>query len=152
MLPTVRGFRQPLAAAYRTTLTSVIETQIAAGNLRVGTLHAHCPAVQPDDAALLADPALAAADPGLESVANVNTPEEYEQARSRPGPDVLVGAPGGGPRRVRAASVGEAALAVGVALDRQVLVTVNGDQIVADPRLPLVAGDTVAFRTADAGG
>ena len=45
-----------------------------------------------------------------------------------------------------------AALAVGVALDRHVLVTVNGDQIVADPRLPLVAGDTVAFRTAEAGG
>ena len=43
-----------------------------------------------------------------------------------------------------------AALAVGVALDRHVLVTVNGDQIVADPRLPLVAGDTVAFRTAEA--
>ena len=85
-------------------------------------------------------------------MANVNTPEEYEHARSRLGPDVRVGAPGRGRRTVRAASVGEAALAVGVALDRHVLVTVNGDQIVADPRLPLVAGDTVAFRTADAGG
>ncbi|HEY7104411.1 MAG TPA: molybdenum cofactor guanylyltransferase [Mycobacteriales bacterium] len=150
VLPTVRGVRQPLAAAYRTTLTAVIEAQIGAGNLRVGSLLAHCTAVQPDEAALLADPAVAAADPGLDSVANVNTPEEYRRARSRPGPDVRVEC-AGTHRAVPAASVGEAAAAVGLALDRHVLVTVNDEHVVGDPRLPLVAGDTVVFRGTAAG-
>ena len=158
VLPTVRGFRQPLAAAYRTTLTTVIEAQVEAGNLRVGSLVDRCTAVQPDDTALLADPAVAAADPGLDSVRNVNTPEEYERARSRPGPDVRVECLGAlaragrrGPRTVPAASLGEAASAVDLAFDRHVVAAVNGDHIVRDPRLPLVAGDTVAFRATAAG-
>jgi molybdopterin-guanine dinucleotide biosynthesis protein A len=147
VLPIVRGFRQPLAAAYRTALAGVLEAQIAAGNLRAGSLPEHCSAVQPDEAALLADPALAAADPDLESVANVNTPEEYERARSRPGPAVRVECVGaeGGPRTVPAASLAEAAAAVGLALDRHAVVTLNGNRAVPDPRLPLVAGDTVTF-------
>jgi molybdopterin-guanine dinucleotide biosynthesis protein A len=33
-----------------------------------------------------------------------------------------------------------------------VVAAINGDHIVRDPRLPLVAGDTVAFLSADAGG
>ena len=154
VLPTVRGFRQPLAAAYRTTLATVIEAQVEAGNLRVGSLVEHCTAVQPDDSALLADPEVAAADPALDSVRNVNTPEEYERARSRPGPAVRVeclGALASGPRTVPAASLGEAASAVDLALDRHVLPAVNGDHVVRDPRLPLVAGDTVAFRSTAAG-
>ena len=158
VLPTVRGFRQPLAAAYRTTLTTVIEAQIEAGNLRVGSLVEHCTAVQPDDSALLADPAVAATDPALDSVRNVNTPEEYERARSRPGPDVRVECVGAlaragrrGPRTVPAASLGEAASAVDLTLDRHVLAAVNGDHIVRDPRLPLVAGDTVTFRATAVG-
>jgi len=159
VLPTVRGFRQPLAAAYRTALATLIEAQIAEGNLRPGMLLEHCTAVRPDDASLLADPAVAAADPALDSVQNVNTPEDYEQARSRPGPEVRVECFGAlaradrrGPRTVPAASLGEAAAAVDLALDRHVVAAINGDQIVRDPRLPLVAGDTVAFLSADAGG
>jgi molybdopterin-guanine dinucleotide biosynthesis protein A len=159
VLPTVRGFRQPLAAAYRTGLTALIEAQIAAGNLRPGMLLKHCTAVQPDDIALLADPAVAAADPALDSVQNVNTPDEYEQARARPGPAVTVDCFGAlaradrrGPRTVAAASLGEAAAAVELALDRHVVAAINGDHIVRDGRLPLVAGDTVAFLSADAGG
>jgi len=158
VLPTVRGFRQPLAAAYRTTLATLIAAQVEAGNLRVGSLVDRCTAVQPDDTALLADPAVAAADPGLDSVRNVNTPEEYERARSRPGPDVRVECLGAlaragrrGPRTVPAASLGEAASAVDLAFDRHVVAAVNGDHIVRDPRLPLVAGDTVAFRATAAG-
>jgi molybdenum cofactor guanylyltransferase len=159
VLPTVRGFRQPLAAAYRTTLASVIEAQVGAGNLRVGALVEHCTAVQPDDSALLTDPAVAAGDPGLDSVRNVNTPEEYERARSRPGPAVrvecagaLAGADRRGQQTVRAATLGEAAGALGLTLDRHVLAAVNGGDVVRDPRLPLVAGDTVTFRPAAAGG
>jgi molybdopterin-guanine dinucleotide biosynthesis protein A len=159
VLPTVRGYRQPLAAGYRTALTGLIEAQIAEGNLRPGMLLKHCSAVQPDDTALLADPAVAATDSGLDSVQNVNTPEEYELARARPAPDVTVecfGALAGvhrrGPRTVAAASLGEAAVAVDLALDRHVVAAINGDHIVRDARLPLVAGDTVAFLSADAGG
>jgi molybdopterin-guanine dinucleotide biosynthesis protein A len=159
VLPTVRGFRQPLAAAYRTGLTALIEAQIAAGNLRPGMLLKHCTAVQPDDIALLADPAVAAADPALDSVQNVNTPDEYDRARARPGPAVTVDCFGAlaradrrGPRTVAAATLGEAAGAVDLALDRHVVAAINGDHIVRDGRLPLVAGDTVAFLSADAGG
>jgi molybdenum cofactor guanylyltransferase len=159
VLPTVRGYRQPLAAGYRTGLTGLIEAQIAAGNLRPGMLLKHCTATQPDEAALLADRRLAAADPALDSVQNVNTPEDYEQARDRPGPDVVVECFGAlakgdrrGPRTVPAASLGEAAAAIGLTLDRHVVAAVDGEQIVRDPRVPLVAGDTVAFLSADAGG
>lgn len=159
VLPNVRGYRQPLAAAYRTSLTALIEAQIAAGNLRPGMLLKHCTAAQPDDAGLLTDRRLAAVDPELDSVQNVNTGEEYETARSRPGPEVTVecfGALAKGDRRgartVPAASLGEAAAAIGLALDRHVVAAVDGEQIVRDPRLPLVAGDTVAFLSADAGG
>lgn len=41
--------------------------------------------VELDEAALLADPELAAADPELESVFNVNSPEDYDAARARSG-------------------------------------------------------------------
>jgi molybdopterin-guanine dinucleotide biosynthesis protein A len=159
VLPMVRGFRQPLAAGYRTALTPVIEAQLAQGNLRPGMLLRHCTAVLPDDAALLADHALARVDPRLDSVQNVNTPDEYAQARARPAPDVVVecfgalaGADRRGPRTVAAATLGAAAAAVRLALDRHVVAAINGDQIVRDPLLPLVAGDTVAFLSADAGG
>jgi molybdopterin-guanine dinucleotide biosynthesis protein A len=57
-----------------------------------------------------------------------------------------------GPRNVRAASLGAAAAAVGITLDRHVIAAVNGDQMTRDARLPLVAGDMVAFLSADAGG
>jgi molybdenum cofactor guanylyltransferase len=159
VLPMVRGFRQPLAAGYRTALTGLIEAQIAAGNLRPGMLLKHCTAVLPDDAALLADPRVAATDPELDSVANVNTPEDYAAARDRPGPRVVVECFGAlaragrrGPRTVPAASLGEAAAAVELSLDRHVVAAINGDQIVREARLPLVTGDTVAFLSADAGG
>jgi molybdopterin-guanine dinucleotide biosynthesis protein A len=36
-----------------------------------------------DAAALLIDPVLAVADPALDSVVNVNTPEEYQAAAGR---------------------------------------------------------------------
>ena len=66
------------------------------------------PSPRLDDAALLADPLLAALDPDLDSVLNVNTPEDYQAARQRPAPEVTVqlfgalikaGQPGG-PRTV----------------------------------------------------
>jgi molybdenum cofactor guanylyltransferase len=159
VLPVARGFRQPLAAGYRTSLAALIEAQIAEGNLRPGMLLKHCTAVQPDDAALLASRELARDDPDLDSVLNLNTPQDYDEARARPGPQVVVecfgalaGADRRGPRRVPAATLGEAAAGVGLALDRHVVAALNGDQMSRDPLIPLVAGDTVAFLSADAGG
>jgi molybdenum cofactor guanylyltransferase len=116
---------------------------------------------QLDDGALLADPALAALDPDLDSVLNLNEPSDYEAARARPGPAVTVrrfGAlsrivPGGAePAVVEAATLGEAAAGAGITLDEHVVAALNGDQITRDPEVPLVAGDSVAFLAADAGG
>jgi molybdopterin-guanine dinucleotide biosynthesis protein A len=159
VLPVARGFRQPLAAGYRTALAALIEAQIAEGNLRPGMLLKHCDADLPDDEALLAEPELARTDPYLDSVLNVNTPQEYAAARARPGPQVVVECFGSlartdrrGPRTVAAATLGEAAAAVGLTLDRHLVAALNGDQMTREPRLPLVAGDAVAFLSADAGG
>jgi molybdenum cofactor guanylyltransferase len=84
-LPVAHGFRQPLAAAYRTSLVGVIADLLAAGQLRLGMLFDHCAVNRLDEERLLADPELAAADPRLESLVNVNTRADYEAARSRDG-------------------------------------------------------------------
>lgn len=159
VLPVARGFRQPLAAAYRTRIAGLVADLLRQGNQRPGMIFKHCAVTQLDDAALLADTALAELDPELESVVNVNTPEDYAAARDREPPEVVVErfgalAKGGGhrPRTVRAATIGQAAEAVGLTLDRHVVAALNGDQVTKDGRLPLVAGDAVAFLSADAGG
>jgi molybdopterin-guanine dinucleotide biosynthesis protein A len=159
VLPVARGFRQPLAAGYRTQLAGPISALVAEGDLRPGMLLQHCKADLPDDEALLADRELAASDPNLDSVVNVNTPEEYAAARERPSPEVgvecfgaLAAAGRRGRRFVAAATLGEAATGVGLTLDGHVVAALNGDQITRDPELPLVAGDIVAFLSADAGG
>jgi molybdopterin-guanine dinucleotide biosynthesis protein A len=159
LLPVARGFRQPLAAGYRTALAGLISGLVAEGDLRPGMLFQHCAVVQLDDDQLLDDAALARHDPALESVVNVNVPEDYAAARDREPPVVAVECFGAlarrgehRPRSVRAATLGAAAEAAGLRLDRHVVAAVNGDQVTRDPLLPLVAGDTVAFLSADAGG
>jgi hypothetical protein len=59
---------------------------------------------------------------------------------------------GRGPRTVRAGSLGAAASAAGITLDRYVVAAVNGDPMTRNAELPLVHGDTVAFRSSAAGG
>jgi molybdopterin-guanine dinucleotide biosynthesis protein A len=145
VLPLVRGFRQPLAAGYRTALAGLIGQRLAAGDRSPSRLPEHCRALLPDEPALLADPALARADPDLDSVRNVNDADEYAQARARPGPAVVVDCAGAAPRTVAAASLGEAAAAVGLSLDRHEA-AINGEPVAAAPWVPLVSGDTVAFR------
>lgn len=159
VLPVARGFRQPLAAGYRTSLAGLISSLIGEGDLRPGMLFKHCNVAQLDDAQLLADRALARFDPELESVVNVNTPEDYAAARGRPAPEItierfgaLAGKNGHRPQTGPAATLGEAAGLAGLTLDRHVVAAVNGDQVTRDPLLPLVAGDSVAFLSADAGG
>jgi molybdenum cofactor guanylyltransferase len=159
-LPVARGYQQPLAAAYRTGLAELAERLVKEDRLRPAFLFAECAVTRLDDAALLADPVLAARDPDLDSVLNVNTPDDYQAARQRPAPEVTVqlfgalikaGRPAG-PLAIRAATAGAAADAVGLPFDRHVTAALNGDQITRDPSVPLAAGDTVFFMSADAGG
>jgi molybdopterin-guanine dinucleotide biosynthesis protein A len=159
VLPVARGYPQPLAAAYRTRLAPVVAALVAADRLRPAFIFEDASVLRLDDEALLADDALRAADPTLESLVNVNEPADYDAARARPAPEVTVECfgvlatrSGRGPRATHAATVGAAARAVDVVLDRHVLAAVNGDQTGRDAELPLMAGDTVAFLSADAGG
>lgn len=160
VLPHVHGFRQPLAAGYRTALAPVVEKQIALGRMRPAHLFEECRVRVLDEVTLKADRVLAAVDPDLDSVVNVNDPEAYEAALHRPAPEVVVERYGvlatrgseRGRRVIRAATVDEAAARVGLAFDGHLLAAVNGDQIRPDGSMPLLAGDTVSFISADAGG
>jgi molybdopterin-guanine dinucleotide biosynthesis protein A len=159
-LPVARGYKQPLAAAYRVWLAGPAERLVKEDRLRPAFLFDECQVETLDDAVLKRDPLLAAFDPDLDSVLNVNTPEDYAAARARPAPEVTVqlfgtlarGGGAGGSRTVRAATVGGAADAVAVVFDRHVTAALNGDQITRDRTTPLAAGDTVMFLSADAGG
>jgi molybdenum cofactor guanylyltransferase len=84
VLPVALGHQQPLAAAYRTALAPRIDALIAAGRTRPGMLFDEVRVLRLDEAALLADAALAAADPALDSLLNVNHPDDYRAARARP--------------------------------------------------------------------
>jgi len=157
-LPVARGYPQPLAAAYRTALAPLVDELIMAERQRPAFLFAECAVVRLDEPALRADPALAAADPALDSVVNVNEPADYHKARAAPAPEVTIELAGAlargqrGPRPARAATVAGAAAAAGLTLDRHLLAALNGDQLTRDGETPLAAGDAVLFMTADAGG
>jgi molybdopterin-guanine dinucleotide biosynthesis protein A len=160
VLPVAHGFRHPLAAAYRVALLPEVERLIEADRMKPAFLFERVRLRELDEAELLRDRELAEADPELLSLLNVNEPGEYERARARSAPAVTVrrfGAlarNGGGldPLPVHAATLGGAARAAGVELDRHVVAALNGDQISRDPEYPLATGDAVAFLAADAGG
>jgi molybdopterin-guanine dinucleotide biosynthesis protein A len=160
VLPHVGGFPHPLAAAYRTSLLPAVERLIAEDRMRPAFLFEACRVRRMDAGALLADPALAALDPALDSVLNLNEPGDYEAARERPAPEVIVqrfgalrrAGNGASPATIRAATLGAAAAATGLTLDEHIVAALNGDQITRDPEAPLASGDTVAFLAADAGG
>jgi molybdopterin-guanine dinucleotide biosynthesis protein A len=157
-LPVALGYPQPLAAAYRTALAPVAARLVEQQRLRPAFLFEECSVTRLDEAALRADPVLAALDPGLDSVVNVNDPADYQAARARPAPEVTVQRFGTladghrGPHPVRAATVAGAAAATGLELDGHVVAALNGDQITRDGETPLATGDTVFFLAADAGG
>jgi molybdopterin-guanine dinucleotide biosynthesis protein A len=159
-LPVARGYPQPLAAAYRVRLAEAAERLVKEDRLRPAFLFDECAVVRLDDSALRQDPLLDALDPDLDSVLNVNTLADYQDARARPAPEVTVqlfgalarGGNGPGPRAVRAATVAAAASAAGLTFDRHVTAALNGDQITRDPAAPLATGDLVYFMSADAGG
>jgi molybdopterin-guanine dinucleotide biosynthesis protein A len=140
-IPRAHGYAQPLAAAYRTaTVAPPLEELLRAdGPLGTRELLRRCRVAEIAEADLLADPDVAAHDPELLSLRNLNEPREYEQARKRPAPVVAVRVGGGTPRNVRAATLGAAARAAGCELP-----------VDADPDDPLVAGDVVALSAARA--
>jgi len=157
-LPVARGYPQPLAASYSVALAPVAAKLVAGERLRPAFLFEECEVERLDETALLADPVLAALDPGLDSVVNVNEPGDYQAARERPAPEVTIQRFGPladghrGPEQLRAATVAGAAAAAGLELDRHVVAALNGDQITRDGETPLATGDTVFFLSADAGG
>jgi molybdenum cofactor guanylyltransferase len=155
-LPVARGHAQPLAAAYRAGLAPRVTELVEEGGLRAGMLFERARVLRLDEVALLADPVLAAVDPRLDSLHNVNTPADYREARARPAPSVQVRCYGrldtgvhAGAWSVRAATLGAAAAAVGLVLDRSVVAVLDEgvglERTVDDPALPLVTGDSVAF-------
>jgi molybdopterin-guanine dinucleotide biosynthesis protein A len=158
-LPVARGYQQPLAAAYRTSLAELAERLVKEDRLRPAFLFAEAAVSRLDDATLLADRVLAALDPDLDSVLNVNTLADYQAARRRPAPEVTVELSGallaagqpGCPQKVRAATVGAAAAAAGLP-SGHVSAAINDDLVTCDPEAPLVAGDAVFFIPAGAGG
>jgi molybdenum cofactor guanylyltransferase len=157
-LPVAAGYPQPLAAAYRVRLAPTAERLVKEDRLRPAFLFDQCAVERLDDGALRADALLAALDPDLDSLLNVNTQADYEQARARPAPEVTVRLFGAlaradrdrGPRPVRAATVDEAADAAGLTAGRPVIAALNGDQITGGGSTPLAAGDTVFFLPAGA--
>ena len=157
-LPVARGYPQPLAASYSVALAPVAAKLVAGERLRPAFLFEECEVERLDETALRADPVLAALDPGLDSVVNVNEPGDYQAARERPAPEVTIQRFGPladghrGPEQLRAATVAGAAAAAGLELDRHVVAALNGDQITRDGETPLATGDTVFFLSADAGG
>jgi molybdopterin-guanine dinucleotide biosynthesis protein A len=147
-LPRAHGFAQPLAAAYRTTIAPRLQALLASEQrLDTRSLIAELRVRELDEAALLAGADVATLDPALDSLLNLNEPGEYESARARPAPRVVVRAPAHPrPRGVRAATLSGAAAACGVTLGAGIFATLDGHGVVDDPHEPLVAGDEVTFR------
>jgi molybdopterin-guanine dinucleotide biosynthesis protein A len=123
-VPVSGGRAQPLAAAYRACVATTAGRLLAADELRLGALLEQC--------------ATRRLDVGDAAVVNVNLPADYAAARARPAPRVSVSG-----ITVRAATLGQAAVAARVPLPRTV--TLNGVPLDADPQTPVVDGDSVVF-------
>ena len=159
-LPDVGGYRQPLSAGYRVAVRSTVEELIAADRMRPAFLFERARVCHLGEGELLADATLARLDPELSSVSNLNEPADYERAVALPAPEIVVerfgplatAEPAKRRQKIRAWSLGEAADAAGLSLGEHVVAALNGDQISRNREVPLVAGDTIAFMVADAGG
>lgn len=143
-LPVVHSRRQPLVAAYRTTLAGPVADWVDGGERRMTVVaeRSRVNVLQSRD--LLADAAVRAADPELSSLSNLNTPQDYRAARARPAPPVTVRSGDRAERVVSAATVAGAAAAMGLTFGQGTAV-LDG-VIITDGTTPLVAGDVVTFR------
>jgi molybdenum cofactor guanylyltransferase len=155
-LPHLDGRTHPLAGCYRTSVLPAVQALLDAGQLRLSAFYEGRDVRLLRAHDLLADGAVARLDPRLDSLRNLNTPEDYQRALAEPEPAVHVslrgaaGAADGAALTVRAATVGRAldALALG---ERRAHATValNGAEAGATDATPLVAGD--ALSVIDAG-
>jgi molybdopterin-guanine dinucleotide biosynthesis protein A len=143
-VPETGGVPQPLAAAYRISVRETVQRLLDGGKLSVRALLERLRARTLTVSALLADAELAAGDPLLESLLGVNDLGEYWAARARPAPLVTVAA-AGRRERVRAASIGAAAAALGMTLDERRAPVLNGQPVATDPQLPLAGGDVLSL-------
>ncbi|MBV9415673.1 MAG: molybdenum cofactor guanylyltransferase, partial [Solirubrobacterales bacterium] len=135
VLPEVGGYRQPLSAAYRTSLLSTVEQLIQADRMRPAFLFERSRVLHIGEADLLRNGALARLDPALASVSNLNEPADYERACALAPPEIVVEKFGplasrSATRRqtVRTWSLGGVATAVGLALDEHIVAALNGDK------------------------
>ena len=131
-LPHAHGFDHALAAAYRAaTIAPLVDGLLAEDSLGTRPLMRRARVRRLDERALLSDPALAALDPELLSLENLNEPAEYAAALARPEPQVIVESRG----PVRAATLARAAGIFSAA-------TING-RAATDPQEPLATGDVL---------
>ncbi len=158
-LPRLDGFRQTLAAGYRTELGEQAMELLENGGRTPGELFERVRVRELSGEDLLANPYLAQFDPDLVSVRNINTPEEYEKALAEPQPDVTVHLHGTwsdqGRNRsaeIQAANLAQVAKAMRVPLSAAILLTVNAERVQREPLIPLVRGDVVALLTSHVGG
>lgn len=77
VMPVIGGRAQPLLAAYRTAIVPEFRALLGRGALGLRDIPGVCAVRELSEQELLADVALAAADPRLRSAANANTPEEW---------------------------------------------------------------------------
>ena len=155
------GRLHPLAAAYRTSVLPVIDGLLADGQRRPVALFDRVGTRVLARDSLLANEKVARLDGSLGSLVNVNAPADYERAHALELPAIDIERFGvlrpdqtqpDPEKRVRAATLGDLAAAVSIELDDHVVAALNGEQITSDPALPLVAGDRIAFLSADGGG
>jgi molybdopterin-guanine dinucleotide biosynthesis protein A len=147
-VPLAHGHPQLLAAGYRTALAPAAQRLVGTQRLRLSLLLEGRMVAWLDEAALRGDPVLAALDPDLDSVVNVNGPGEYRRARARPAPEVTVRLGGSSPQLVRAATMAAAAAGAGLAPATAAAAVLNGEQVADDGETPLATGDSVVFRPA----
>jgi len=81
-VPEVAGGRHPLAGVYRARLAPRIAARLDVGLLSLMGLLDACGARSLDAATLLADAALARDDPRLESLVNLNTPDQLRREKA----------------------------------------------------------------------
>jgi molybdopterin-guanine dinucleotide biosynthesis protein A len=150
-LPRAQGFGQHLAAAYRISkLAHPLGEQLDHDRLGAGELIARLRTRELDETALLADPRVAALDPRLDSLLNLNTPGDYEAARARPAPRVTVRASASAsasaePSTVEAATLAAAAKAAGITHGSPLTAVLEGHGPICDPHEPLASGDALTF-------
>ncbi|WP_438007220.1 molybdenum cofactor guanylyltransferase [Sorangium sp. So ce321] len=79
-VPRADGHHHPLGAVYACSVRGEAEALLAEGSLRLSSLFERARTLVAEPELLLADPRLLEADPALQSLRNLNTPEDYTAA------------------------------------------------------------------------